>query len=164
MTKTFSVRPSNISKTWGVSQQDRRNHLGPRHSWAGLFSSRWRHHLAFVPVFALTGMEGMLCHPLAFTKTFAMVGSTIIAVTLVPVLCIPHSRSSSSETIIDHAAPTRDLPAFSALLCANGHALLLRASSDLPYIWLQPLDRVYATTRRRNGDVDANHRPEYFTH
>ena len=43
--------------------------------------------LAFVPVFALVGMEGKLFHPLAFTKTFAMVGSTLIAVTLVPVLC-----------------------------------------------------------------------------
>jgi copper/silver efflux system protein len=43
--------------------------------------------LAFIPVFALVGMEGKLFHPLAFTKTFAMVGSTIIAVTLVPVLC-----------------------------------------------------------------------------
>ena len=43
--------------------------------------------LAFIPVFALVGMEGKLFHPLAFTKTFAMVGSTLIAVTLVPVLC-----------------------------------------------------------------------------
>src|ERR1035441_1412393 len=43
--------------------------------------------LAFVPVFALTGMEGKMFHPLAFTKTFAMVCSTFIAVTLVPVLC-----------------------------------------------------------------------------
>jgi Cu(I)/Ag(I) efflux system membrane protein CusA/SilA len=43
--------------------------------------------LAFVPVFALTGMEGKMFHPLAFTKTFAMIGSTILAVTLVPVLC-----------------------------------------------------------------------------
>src|SRR5437588_11549164 len=43
--------------------------------------------LAFVPVFALTGMEGKLFHPLAFTKTFAMVGSTLIAVTLVTILC-----------------------------------------------------------------------------
>ena len=43
--------------------------------------------LAFVPVFALTGQEGKLFHPLAFTKTFAMVGSTLLAVTLVPVLC-----------------------------------------------------------------------------
>ena len=43
--------------------------------------------LAFVPVFALTGQEGKLFHPLAFTKTFAMVGSTLLAVTIVPVLC-----------------------------------------------------------------------------
>ncbi len=43
--------------------------------------------LAFIPVFALTGMEGKLFHPLAFAKTFAMVASTLIAVTLVPVLC-----------------------------------------------------------------------------
>lgn len=43
--------------------------------------------LAFVPVFALAGREGKLFHPLAFTKTFAMIGATIIAVTLVPVLC-----------------------------------------------------------------------------
>src|SRR5436305_6721911 len=43
--------------------------------------------LAFIPVFSLTGEEGKLFHPLAFTKTFAMAGATIIAVTLVPVLC-----------------------------------------------------------------------------
>jgi Cu(I)/Ag(I) efflux system membrane protein CusA/SilA len=43
--------------------------------------------LAFVPVFALTGQEGKLFHPLAFTKTFAMVGAAILSVTLVPVLC-----------------------------------------------------------------------------
>ncbi len=43
--------------------------------------------LAFLPVFALTGQEGKLFHPLAFTKTFAMVGATILGVTLVPVLC-----------------------------------------------------------------------------
>src|SRR5271157_1021987 len=43
--------------------------------------------LAFIPVFALTGMEGKMFHPLAFTKTFAIVCSTIMAITLVPVLC-----------------------------------------------------------------------------
>ncbi len=43
--------------------------------------------LAFIPVFALGGQEGKLFHPLAFTKTFALTGATIIAVTLVPVLC-----------------------------------------------------------------------------
>ncbi len=43
--------------------------------------------LAFVPVFALSGQEGKLFHPLAFTKTFAVLAATVISVTLVPVLC-----------------------------------------------------------------------------
>jgi Cu(I)/Ag(I) efflux system membrane protein CusA/SilA len=43
--------------------------------------------LAFIPVFALTGQEGKLFHPLAFTNTFAVLAATVIAVTLVPVLC-----------------------------------------------------------------------------
>ena len=43
--------------------------------------------LAFVPVFALTGQEGKLFRPLAFTKTFAVLAATIVSVTLVPVLC-----------------------------------------------------------------------------
>jgi copper/silver efflux system protein len=43
--------------------------------------------LAFVPVFALTGQEGKLFHPLAFAKTFAMASATAIALTLIPILC-----------------------------------------------------------------------------
>jgi len=42
--------------------------------------------LSFVPVFMLEGQEGKLFHPLAFTKTFSMIGSAMIAITLVPVL------------------------------------------------------------------------------
>ena len=42
--------------------------------------------LSFVPVFALEAQEGRLFHPLAFTKTFAMAGSAILAITLIPVL------------------------------------------------------------------------------
>ena len=44
--------------------------------------------LAFLPVFSLTGEEGKLFHPLAFAKTFAMVGATLLSVTLVPVLAV----------------------------------------------------------------------------
>ncbi len=42
--------------------------------------------VAFVPVFFLTGAEGRMFRPLAFTKTFAMGAGAILAVTLVPVL------------------------------------------------------------------------------
>jgi Cu(I)/Ag(I) efflux system membrane protein CusA/SilA len=43
--------------------------------------------LAFLPVFALSGEEGKLFHPLAFAKTFALLGAAVLSVTLVPVLC-----------------------------------------------------------------------------
>ncbi len=43
--------------------------------------------LSFLPVFALQGQDGKLFHPLAFTKTFAVIGSTVLAVSMVPVLC-----------------------------------------------------------------------------
>jgi Cu(I)/Ag(I) efflux system membrane protein CusA/SilA len=42
--------------------------------------------LSFTPVFALEAQEGRLFHPLAFTKTFAMAASAILAITLIPVL------------------------------------------------------------------------------
>ncbi|NUM52020.1 MAG: efflux RND transporter permease subunit [Candidatus Hydrogenedentes bacterium] len=42
--------------------------------------------ISFLPVFALSGQEGKLFHPLAFTKTFALIGTAIISVTLVPAL------------------------------------------------------------------------------
>jgi copper/silver efflux system protein len=42
--------------------------------------------VSFLPVFLLTGQEGKLFRPLAFTKTFAMLGASLLAITLVPVL------------------------------------------------------------------------------
>ena len=42
--------------------------------------------VSFLPVFFLTGRDAKLFTPLAWTKTFALVASLIVAVTLVPVL------------------------------------------------------------------------------
>lgn len=42
--------------------------------------------LSFLPVFALSGMEGKMFHPLAFTKSFAMIGVAVLSITLVPAL------------------------------------------------------------------------------
>lgn len=41
---------------------------------------------SFLPVFLLTGQEGKLFHPLAFTKTFIMMVDAILVITLAPVL------------------------------------------------------------------------------
>ncbi|MDR2169072.1 MAG: CusA/CzcA family heavy metal efflux RND transporter [Planctomycetaceae bacterium] len=43
--------------------------------------------LAFVPVFLLSGQEGKLFHPLAYTKSFALIGAVFLAITVVPVFC-----------------------------------------------------------------------------
>lgn len=41
---------------------------------------------SFLPVFMLTGQEGKLFHPLAYTKTFIMIVDAILVVTLAPVI------------------------------------------------------------------------------
>jgi Cu(I)/Ag(I) efflux system membrane protein CusA/SilA len=42
--------------------------------------------VSFLPVFTLEAQEGRLFRPLAFTKTYAMLGASLLAVTIVPVL------------------------------------------------------------------------------
>ena len=42
--------------------------------------------ISFLPVFTLEAQEGRLFRPLAFTKTYAMMGSALLAITIVPVL------------------------------------------------------------------------------
>jgi Cu/Ag efflux pump CusA len=48
--------------------------------------------VSFLPVFALGGMEGRMFHPLAFTKTFALLGVSLLAITLVPAIIPPLVR------------------------------------------------------------------------
>jgi len=43
--------------------------------------------VSFIPVFFLTDQEGKMFRPLAFTKTFAISGSVILAITVVPLMC-----------------------------------------------------------------------------
>src|SRR5437764_11968443 len=41
---------------------------------------------SFLPVFLLTGQEGKLFHPLAYTKTFILVVDAFLVITLAPVM------------------------------------------------------------------------------
>ncbi len=52
----------------------------------GVFFSTLIIIASFLPVFLLTGQEGKLFHPLAFTKTFIMAVDAILVVTLAPVI------------------------------------------------------------------------------
>jgi Cu(I)/Ag(I) efflux system membrane protein CusA/SilA len=42
--------------------------------------------ISFIPVFAMSGREGKYFHPMAFTKSLAMIGVALISVTVVPAL------------------------------------------------------------------------------
>ncbi|MFH1818865.1 MAG: CusA/CzcA family heavy metal efflux RND transporter [Pseudomonadota bacterium] len=63
--------------------------------------------VSFLPVFALSGQEGKLFAPLAYTKTYAMAASAALAITLTPVLMgyfirgrIVHERSNPLNRIL----------------------------------------------------------------
>jgi Cu(I)/Ag(I) efflux system membrane protein CusA/SilA len=47
--------------------------------------------VSFIPVFFLTDQEGKMFRPLAFTKTFAIGGSVILALTVVPLISSAHA-------------------------------------------------------------------------
>jgi Cu(I)/Ag(I) efflux system membrane protein CusA/SilA len=55
--------------------------VGPALFWSLLVMT-----VSFLPVFALTGQEGKLFTPLAFTKTWSMAVSALLAVTVAPIL------------------------------------------------------------------------------
>ena len=71
-----------------VSEQERRRVLlrAAQQVAPALFFSLLIIVVSFLPVFLLEAQEGRLFRPLAWTKTFAIAGSSILAVTLVPVL------------------------------------------------------------------------------
>ena len=73
---TESMRRNRVETIIRASKQ-----VGP-----AIFGSLLVMIVSFLPVFMLTGQEGKLFRPLAYTKTFAMLGASILAITLVPVM------------------------------------------------------------------------------
>jgi Cu(I)/Ag(I) efflux system membrane protein CusA/SilA len=56
--------------------------------------------VSFLPVFTMTGAEGKLFKPLAFTKTFALIASVVVALTIIPpVAHILFTRKTGSKKL-----------------------------------------------------------------
>ena len=53
----------------------------------------------YLPIYALSGPAGKLFHPMAETMSFALVGSLILTLTLVPVLASYWFRSGVKEKV-----------------------------------------------------------------
>jgi Cu(I)/Ag(I) efflux system membrane protein CusA/SilA len=73
-------RPATPAERWGLVIKAARE-VGP-----ALFYSLLIITLSFIPVFTLQQQEGRLFKPLAFTKTYSMAASALLAITVVPVL------------------------------------------------------------------------------
>ena len=80
MHKHMERRPLTDKNRWQVVI-DSATEVGP-----ALFFSLLIITVSFLPVFTLAAQEGRMFSPLAFTKTYAMAASAILAITLVPVL------------------------------------------------------------------------------
>lgn len=90
--------------------------------------------VVFLPLFSLTDLEGKLFKPMALTITFAMVGSLILTMTLVPVLSAILLRpKAEKDTFIVRAVKAVYLPLLDRALDRKGitmaSATLLLAAS-----------------------------------
>jgi len=62
--------------------------------------------VSFLPVFSLQEQSGRLFKPLAYTKTFAMAASSVLAITIVPVLMIFFVREKALDPVISRRRKT----------------------------------------------------------
>jgi cobalt-zinc-cadmium resistance protein CzcA len=63
--------------------------------------------IVYLPIFALTGVEGKMFHPMAFTVVIALLGAMILSMTFVPaaVRCSSARRSPRRRTPDGLGAP-----------------------------------------------------------
>ena len=78
--------------------------------------------IVYVPIFALTGVEGKMFHPMAFTVVAALVGAMILSVTFVPaaVAIFITGKVSEHENVAIRGAKAAYRPLLRALMKARG--------------------------------------------
>ena len=99
--------------------------------------------VSFLPVFSLTGQEGRLFKPLAFTKTFSMFFAAVLGITLVPVLMTllirgritPEARNPVNRLLVRAYHPLAGWVLRHRRLTLAGAALLM-AATVFPFLRL----------------------------
>jgi Cu(I)/Ag(I) efflux system membrane protein CusA/SilA len=76
--------------------------------------------VSFLPVFTMTGAEGKLFKPLAYTKTFALVASVIVALTIIPAGALLLFPRRISRLAVKRALALAGLAAAAALVWGLG--------------------------------------------
>ena len=97
--------------------------------------------VVFLPLFSLTGLEGKLFKPMALTITFAMAGSLVLSLTLVPVLAaLVLKPKEERDTFVVALAKRAYLPLLAwaldrkKLVVGSAIALLLGSLALFPFL------------------------------
>jgi Cu(I)/Ag(I) efflux system membrane protein CusA/SilA len=101
--RNWFKRKTNKNTGW-ISEEDRLKVIerSSKQVSRGVFFATVIIITSFLPVFMLTGQEGKMFHPLAFTKTFIMIVDAVLVLTLAPVLI---SFFMKGKFRPDHANP-----------------------------------------------------------
>lgn len=101
--RNWFKRKIDTDKDW-ISEEDRLKVIekSSKQVSRGVFFATIIIITSFLPVFMLSGQEGKMFHPLAFTKTFIMIVDAILVLTLAPVLI---SFFMKGKFRPDHANP-----------------------------------------------------------
>jgi Cu(I)/Ag(I) efflux system membrane protein CusA/SilA len=95
--------------------------------------------VSFMPVFAMTGPEGKLFRPLAFTKTFMLIASVLIALALIPpmfhILMKPRFKGGYTTRGVAGVLVLVQLIVAAAWGLWEGHPGLIAANSVLLALW-----------------------------
>jgi Cu(I)/Ag(I) efflux system membrane protein CusA/SilA len=101
--RNWFKRKMNKNTDW-ISEEDRLKVIekSSKQVSRGVFFATVIIITSFLPVFMLSGQEGKMFHPLAFTKTFIMIVDAVLVLTLAPVLI---SFFMKGKFRPDHANP-----------------------------------------------------------
>jgi len=94
--------------------------------------------IVYVPILALTGIEGKMFHPMAVTVILALTGALILALTLMPVLCsfLLRGRIGEGDNFIIRAAKAIYEPSLHIALAARWLVVIAAIAIFAGSLWL----------------------------
>jgi heavy metal efflux system protein len=94
--------------------------------------------IVYIPILALTGIEGKMFHPMAVTVMLALTGALIVALTVMPVLCsfLLRGRISGGDNLVIRTAKGIYEPLLKVALASRWIVVLAAIAIFAGSIWL----------------------------
>ena len=94
--------------------------------------------IVYIPILALTGIEGKMFHPMAVTVMLALTGALVLALTLMPVLCsfLLRGRIGEGDNFVIRAAKNIYEPLLRVALAARWIVVMAAIAVFAGSLWL----------------------------